>query len=378
MYGFDYFPDRRNTGSLKWDAAPEGVLPMWVAEMDISIAPPIEEAILSRAIHPLFGYSDEEQEELKEIVAGHYERKYQVRPKTEWIVWIPSVMPGLTTCCKMQGGSFIYSIPMYNHIRMLTEETRQKVVEVPLQRDGQYRFTMDFDALERALTPEVKTFILCNPHNPVGRVYTREELEQVVDFCEKHGLLLASDEIHGELALHKPHIPMFSLSERAANISVTVASAGKICNIPGLPMGFAIIPNPKLRERFVTEKAGTFPAFNVLTLAAYRKAFDGSCDGWKEELRRYLSGNLAYLEERVEAIPGLHMPHNEGTYLAWLDCRELGLDNPGKYFLENAAVMMSGGEVYGDPQCVRLNYGCPRSQLTEVLDRIEAAVRKIR
>lgn len=246
-----------------------------------------------------------------------------------------------------------------------------------MKRDGQYRFTMDFDALERALTPEVRTFILCNPHNPVGRVYTREELEQVVGFCEKHDLLLASDEIHGELALHKPHIPMFSLSERAAAISVTVASAGKICNIPGLPMGFAIIPNPEIRERFMTEKAGTYPAFNVLTLAAYRKAFDGSCEAWKDELRHYLSENLAYLEQRIEAIPRLHMPHNEGTYLAWIDCRELHLENPGKYFLEEAAVMLSGGEVYGDPQCVRLNYGCPRSQLTEVLDRMERAVKKI-
>ena len=120
-----------------------------------------------------------------------------------------------------------------------------------------------------------------------------------------------------------------------------------------------------------------YSAFNVLTLAAYRKAFDGSCDAWKEELRHYLSENLAYLEQRIETIPGLHMPHNEGTYLAWIDCRELHLENPGKYFLEKAAVMMSGGEVYGDLQCVRLNYGCPRSQLTEVLDRIEAAVRKI-
>ena len=183
MYGFDYFPDRRNTGSIKWDMAPEGVLPMWVADMDISVAPPIEEAIMKRAIHPMYGYSNEEQEELKEIVAGHYERTYHTRPKTEWIVWVPSVMPGLTHCCKMQGGSFIYSIPMYNHIRMLTEETRQTVIEVPMKRDGQYRFTMDFDALEQALTPEVRTFILCNPHNPVGRVFTREELEQAVDFC---------------------------------------------------------------------------------------------------------------------------------------------------------------------------------------------------
>lgn len=268
----------------------------------------------------------------------------------------------------------MYSIPMYDHIRRLYAEAKLPVIEVPLKRDENCHYSMDFDALETAVTPSAKSLILCNPHNPVGRVYKKEELLKLQSFCKKHNLLVISDEIHCELDLEKRHIPFFALNEEAADYSVTVSSAGKICNIPGLPMGFAIIPNEALRAKFVSRQDGLQPSGNVVTLAAYEKAYDGSCDLWKDELRAYLSENRDLAEERFRGIPEIQTPHNEGTYLLWLDCSAMGLENPAEFFLEKAGVKVSGGEIYGDCQGVRFNYGCPRSQLLEALDRMEKAI----
>lgn len=377
MYSFDLIPDRRNSDSVKWNQTPEDVLAMWVADMDFCIPPAIEEAVKTRAAHLYYGYPNTE-DHLKEIVAAHYEKTYQIKMDVDWIVLVPTVMPGVTTALKMLGGAFMYSIPMYNHIRMLTDETGLSVVEVPMKKDENCHYTMDIPAMEAALTSEVKAVILCNPHNPVGRMYSQEELEQLQEFCDRHGLLVISDEIHCELALEKKHIPYFAVNEKAAINSVTLSSAGKICNIPGLPMGFAIIPNPEIRKLFEKEQDGRVSSGNVLSLAAYEKAYDGSCDEWKDALREYLRENKNLVEERVAEMPGIKVPHNEGTYLAWLDCSALGLEDPAEFFLKEAKVQVSSGEIYGNMQCVRLNYGCPRAQLAETLDRIEAAVSKLR
>ncbi len=373
MYQFDQNASRRNSDSVKWNAAPEGVLPMWVADMDIEIPAPVLEAVQARAAHPFYGYPYT-QDLLKKHVAAHYEKKYGVKVEEEWILWVPSVIPGVVAAMKMTGGEFMYSVPMYNHIRQLDVEAQMPVTEVPMKKDENCHYTMDMEALEAAVTPAIKSLILCNPHNPVGRVFTQEELEELQAFCDKHGLLVISDEIHCELDLEDRHVPYFAVNEAAAQNSVTVTSAGKICNIPGLPMGFAIIPNPELRKKFFDQQNGLQPCGNVVTLAAYEKAYDGSCDVWKEELRAYLRENRDIAEERLNKIPEIKTPHNEGTYLLWLDCSAMGLEDPGAFFLEKAKVLMSGGEIYGDKQCVRFNYGCPRAQLLEALDRMEKAI----
>lgn len=377
MYSFDLIPDRRNSDSVKWNRTPEDVLAMWVADMDFCIPPAIEAAVKERAAHLYFGYPNTENA-LKELVAAHYEKLYQIKMDTEWIVIVPTVMPGVTTALKMQGGSFMYSVPMYNHIRMLSDETGLSVIEVPMQKDVECHYTMDIPAMEAALTAEVKSVVLCNPHNPVGRMYSQEELEELQAFCDKHNLVVISDEIHCELALEKQHIPYFAVNEQAAMNSVTLSSAGKICNIPGLPMGFAIIPNPELRKKFQKEQDGRVSSGNVLTLAAYEKAYDGSCDTWKEELRSYLKKNKYYLESWAERVPEIKIPKNEGTYLSWLDCSALKQEDPAEYFLKEAKVQVSSGEIYGNKQCVRLNYGCPFAQLEDALERIESAVKKLR
>lgn len=374
MYQFDLTPNRANSDSVKWHMVSGDVLPMWVADMDIQSPPPVVEAVMERAAHPYYGYPYT-QEALRPLIVAHYEKLYGATIQPEWIVWVPSVISGVVNALQMMGGTFMYYIPMYDHIRNLYAEAKLPVIEVPMQKDEKCHYTMDIDALEAAVTPEVKTLILCNPHNPVGRVYTKDELLSLQRFCTKHNLLLISDEIHCELDLEKRHIPLFSLNEEAAAYSVTVCSAGKICNIPGLPLGFAIIPNAELRAKFSSRQDGLLPSANVVTLAAYEKAYDGSCDAWKDELREYLKENRNIAEERFAGIPEIKIPHNEGTYLLWLDCSAMGLEDPAQFLLEKAHIKVSSGEIYGNPQCIRFNFGCPRSQLVEALDRIENAVK---
>ncbi len=378
MYEFTKFPERRNTGCIKWDIVPEGTIPMWVADMDFPIAPQITEAIEKRVSHPIYGYADSEQKTLRAHIIKHYIDKYDVEVKDEWIVWVPSVISGMVASLQMLGKSFIYSVPMYNHIRMLEKETKLPAIEVPMKRDENYYFTMDIEALENQINEEVGAMILCNPHNPVGRMFSREELLEIQEFNSKHHLIMISDEIHCELAFDKKHIPYFAVSEEAAQNSITLCSAGKICNIPGLPMGFAIIPNASLREQLNKKQEGLLSAVNVLTQAAYEAAYDGSCDEWKDELRDQLKKNRDYLEERISKIEELKMTHNEGTYLSWIDCSALGLENPYQYFYKEAKVMFSPGEVFGDKQCIRVNFGCPHEQLKEALDRMENAILKRR
>ena len=373
MYDFDKFPDRADSDSVKWHEVSGSVLPMWVADMDFESAPPVVKAIQERAMHPYFGYPYT-QELLKDHIIAHYKKKYNVTVKPEWIVWVPSVIPGVVTALQMMGGKFMYSIPMYDHIRNLHKEAGLPVVEVPMKRDANNRYTMDMDALEAVYSRDIKCLILCNPHNPVGRVYTKEELLRLEAFCTSRHLLVISDEIHCELDLEDRHIPYFSVSDDAAAYSVNVSSAGKICNIPGLPMGFAIIPNESLREKFMTRQDGLQACGNVITLAAYEKAYDGSCDQWKNELRAYLRENRDIAEARFAKIPEIKTPHNEGTYLLWLDCTGLGTEDPADFFLKRAYVKVSSGKIYGYSRYVRFNYGCPRSQLIEALDRMEEAI----
>lgn len=373
MYDFDIAPERAGSDSVKWIEVSGDVIPMWVADMDVQSAPPIVDAVMKRAAHPYYGYPYT-QDNLKEHIIAHYKKKYNAIVQPEWIVWIPSVIPGVVNALQMMNGTFMYSVPMYDHIRRLDEEAKLPVIEVPLKCDKNQHYSMDITALEAAVTPDVTSLILCNPHNPVGRVYTKEELLEIQSFCKKHNLLVICDEIHCELDLEDRHIPFFSLNEEAAMNSVTASSAGKICNIPGLPMGFVIIPNEEIRAKFVSRQDGLQPSGNVLTLAAYEKAYDGSCDIWKEELRAYLTENRNLSEECFSEIPEIKTPHNEGTYLLWLDCTDMGLENPAEFFLEKAHVKVCDGEIYGNRQCVRFNYGCPRDQLLEALNRMAKAV----
>ena len=355
MYNFDAIANRRGSDSVKWFDLPEDVIPMWVADMDFQSPPPIIDAMLERVQQGYYGYPYTHNE-LKKQIIFHYENVYQAKVDPDWIVWVPSVIPGVVNALQMMGGTFMYPTPMYDHIRRLDQEAKLPVIEVPMKRDENYHYTIDIDALEAAVTPDVKCFILSNPHNPIGRVYKKEELLELQAFCKKHNLLLISDEIHCELDLEDRHCPLFHVSEETAEYSITLSSAGKICNIPGLALGFAIIPNKEVREKFASRQDGLLPSGNVVTLAAYEKAYDGSCALWKEELRDYLRANRDLAEARFKQIPEINTPHNEGTYLLWLDCSALGFENPAEFFLEKARIKVSAGEIYGCKEFVRFPF----------------------
>lgn len=373
MSQFDTIIPRKGTFCAKWDRQGGDYLPMWVADMDFTCAPALLSAVEKRLSHGVFGYGAN-TEETGEAIVSHYKRLYQADITTEDLVWIPSVMPGANLACRLAGGKMIYQTPMYSHIRRLPKEARTTAIEVPMKEEDLY-FTMDFDALEAAIDEETKVFILCNPHNPVGRVFSREELLKVADFCEKHDLLVVSDEIHCELVFDRPHIPFFTVSDWARNHSITLSSAGKISNIPGLPTGFAIIPNREMREQYRDICLGLFSTPNALSFAALCASYNGSCAGWKCELLSYLENNRDYMEERLKKM-GLPVVHNEGTYLAWIDVRGEGIEDPFTFFRENAGVHMNAGTEYdrNGKGFVRLNFGCPMSQLKEALDLCEKAL----
>lgn len=368
MINFDEIIDRRNTACSKWDMQGGDYIPLWISDMDFKAAEPILNAITERVSHGVFGYTHDEKK-LEEIIRDFYKAEYNYEIKKEWIVLIPSVMPGANLACKISKGDMMFNTPMYPHIRKLPGEVNCNVLEVPLKQvNGKYTF--DFEAMQKAVNENIKVFVLCNPHNPVGRVYSREELENVVRFCDENNLLLVSDEIHSELIFEGKHIPAFSINEKAKNISITLSSPAKTYNIPALPLGFAIIPNEEIRRKFKEEALGVFGHPSVLSVEAFKAAYT-ECGQWKKELLQYLKENRDYVEERVSKIKGLKINHNEGTYLAWIDARETGIEYPYKFFLDKTSIKFSDGVDFGRKEFIRINLGCPRANLKEAFDRIE-------
>ncbi len=345
---------------------------MWVAEMEFPIPAPILDTIRQRLNHPFFGYGDVYKHAFEAIVQ-HYTQTYGCQMVEAWLMGATTVMAAVYAGCMTAGGRVMYCTPMYTHIRKVSRDTGLLVTEVPLKAENG-RYCFDFDAMEAAITPDTRSFILCNPHNPVGRVFTREELTKLVEFCRRHKLLMVSDEIHCEFVFEGTHIPLFTLAQEMGVDSITVSSCAKICNMPMLPIAFAVIPNPELREKFKASTHGLYGHGSTLHSIAMEKAYDGSCAQWKKELVAYLKKNRDYTEQRIAQIPGLSVTHNEATYLAWIDCSETGLDNPYAVFREKAQVFLNDGDDFGDKHFVRLNYACPMSQLKEGLDRMERAL----
>lgn len=374
MTNFDVCPPRKGTDCSKWDYQGGDFIPMWVADMDLAAPQKIVDAVIKRAQHPVYGYKMIGKTE-NECILDYYKRLYDVTIPEEWIVWVPAVMPGANMACRMLGGGIMLNTPMYPHIRKLSEETMLPRLEVSMKETNGY-YTLDFDAMEKALrnTPQITTFILCNPHNPVGRVYTMEELLQLADFCEKHHLTVISDEIHSELVFDgREHIPFFLVNEWTREHSFTLTSGAKTYNIPCLPVAFCIIPNAELRKQYKKFIAGLSAVPNVLALEATKTAYL-ECQDWKTDLLAHLEANRDYMEQRIAAIPGISVVHNEATFLAWIDCRESGIEDPWKFFREKAGVNFNNGVDFGYPGFVRINFACTREQLKTAIDHMEAAL----
>lgn len=374
-YNFDIPIDRKNTYSEKWDNQAGDLIPLWVADMDFKSPDQILNAIQKRVDHGVFGYS-RYQWELTDVIVGYYKKYYNFEIDAKWIVWVSSVMPGANLACRVAGGEILYNTPIYSHIRILPHEVYSPYQEIPLIKIDD-KYTFDWKRMEQEVREDVKAFILCNPHNPVGRVYSREELQRLSDFCKEHKLILISDEIHSQLIFEGTHIPAFMINEWAKQNSITLTSPAKTYNIPSLPFAFAIIPNPEIRKAFINEEKGLLTAPNVLTIQAVKTAYT-QCDDWRKALLIYLKKNRDDLEKRVTSIPGLMVNHNEATYLSWIDARGLNVEDPWLYFREKAGVNFSNGVDFGCPGFLRVNFGCTKALLEKAMDRIEKSVKALK
>jgi cystathionine beta-lyase len=380
IYDFDRIIDRRKTDSVKWQRYGEGVLPLWVADMDFPSPEPVIEALRQRVDHGIFGYPAE-LPELRPVLAQQLAERYGWQVDVEAIMLMPGVVTGFNLAAHAvtsPGDGLLAQTPVYFPILHAPGNVEGTLDQMELTRraDGQYE--IDFDLFEAAITDRTRIFVLCNPHNPVGRVFRRDELEQMAEICLRHDIVICSDEIHCDLVFPgHTHIPIASLAPEIAARTITLMAPSKTYNIAGLKCSVAIIEDKELRQAFLDAKRGIVPWVNLLgqvaALAAYRDGGD-----WLKQLLDYLTANRDFLLDYViSRLPGVRMARPEGTYLAWLDCRQAGLPgNPHKFFLEEARVAMNDGAVFGQGGAgfVRLNFGCPRATLEDALARMERAL----
>jgi len=372
-FDFDHPPDRHGGDSVKWNRY-EGrdVLPLWVADMDFPAAPPILEALRSRLDHGVFGYAEPWPtlvESVVEYVAGEY--GWKVDPA--WIVWLPGLVSGLNVACRAVGGAAFTGTPVYPPFLSASE----RVVTAQLAPEGD-RWRWDLAAAEEALTPEVRLFLLCHPHNPVGREWDEQELRAVDALAERHGMIVCSDEIHCGLVLDPAlrHRPFATLSAAAAKRSITLMSPSKTFNLPGLGCAFAVIPDNTLRTAFRRAMRGIVPHVNVLGWVACEAAFRHGA-AWHRALLDYLRANRDRVFSELGSLPSLRTTRVEATYLAWIDARGTGFANPHRR-LEEGGVGLSAGRDFGPDRLyegfLRLNFACSRALLDEALIRIRAAL----
>ncbi len=375
-FDFDKPVDRRGTASAKWEKYPgRDVIPMWVADMDFTCAPAIVEALHRRIDHGIFGYSDPPAGLIDATIA-HLESEYGWKVEPDWIVWLPGLVVGLNVVCRAfgrEGTEVLTAVPVYPPFLSAPVNGGRHAVRVQMiESNGIWRW--DMAALERAITPSSHLLLLCNPHNPVGRVFSRDELQAIADVCVRHNLILCSDEIHNGLILDadKRHIPVASLGEEIAQRTVTLMSASKTFNLPALGCAYAISANPNLRNKLRKAMAGIVHHVGLMgyiaTEAAYR---DGK--QWQIALLEYLRGNRDLVEREVSKMAGLRIWHAEATYLSWIDARGLRANDPVKFFNE-AGVGLYDGALFGAPGFLRLNFACPRSLLEQALECISRAM----
>jgi cystathionine beta-lyase len=345
--------------------------------MDFRSPPAVIAALHERIEHGVFGYTHPPHG-LVEAVLDHLERDFGWQAQPEWLVWLPGLVCGLNVLCRAAGEAgdeVITFTPIYPPFMSAPVLSQRITVKVPLKLENG-RWTVDMEALERAITPRTKLLLLCNPHNPVGRVWTREELQQLADMAERHDLIIGSDDIHAGLILDEGvrHQPIATLSPETCRRTITLLAPSKTYNIPGLGCSFAVISDPVLRKSFIKAAGRIVPHVNLLGYTAAEAAYrDG--EEWRQVLLTYLKGNRDLVREAVDGMSGLATTHVEATYLAWIDAREAGIGNPGRFF-EAAGVGLSEGADFDAPGFVRLNFGCSRSLLTEALQRMQQAVNR--
>ena len=389
-YDFDKIIERRGTGAVKTDAlkkvyGKEDLIPLWVADMEFETPDFIIEAIRKRLEHPVFGYTVM-PEGYWETVKTWIEDHHGWKTETEWMTFIPGIVKGIGMVINAlleKEDKVIIQPPVYHPFRLIPQKNGREVVFNPLKElpDGSYE--MDFENLEAVCDPKCKLLILSNPHNPAGIVWSRETLIKLADFCHSHGLIVISDEIHCDMALFgNRHIPFASVSEKAAQCSITFGAPSKTFNIAGIVSSYAIVPDEGLREKFfkwleASEMSAAHIFAPIATMAAFKHG-----ENWRQQMLRYLECNIRFVEEYcLKNIPQIRPLRPQASFLVWLDCRKLGLSHEEltDLFVNKAGLALNDGEMFnpGGEGFMRLNIGTPRDILKEAMDKLLDAVSTI-
>ena len=388
---FDTVPNRRGTNCFKYDFAremgmPEDVLPLWVADMDFPTAPAVLERLHALAEHGIFGYTGVKDAYFS-AVHNWYAQRFGWETQRSWLVTTPGVVFAIAIAIRaftQKGDAILIQQPVYYPFaNKVTENDRQLVVNPLVLKNGRYE--MDFADMERKIVDyHVKMLLLCSPHNPVGRVWTKEELLRVGEICQKHGVLVVSDEIHADFTYAgHTHRVLASVKSEFADFTITCTAPSKTFNLAGLQNSNIFIPNRQLRHAYKKElSACGCGGTNCMGMAACQAAYEAGAD-WLEQLKQYLAGNLAYIRQFLrEKLPEIALIEPDGTYLVWLDLRKLGLTEQqqrqlivqdAKLWLDTGTLFGQGGEGFE-----RINIACPRTTIEQAMQRLEHAVHKIR
>jgi len=381
-FSFDTLIDRRGSGSIKWDRRPD-LDPFWIADMDFTSPPAVLEVLQERVQFGVFGYANA-HDGVTEAIVEYLEGRHQAKVDPDSILHLGGLVSALSLAARMvgeTGDELITCTPVYPPFLEVAHDAGMKTVAVPHVRNDDGQWSFDWQGLEQAVTNRSKLFLLCNPQNPLGRAFSTTEVTKIAEFCERHDLVLVSDEIHCDLILDEtdenPFATALRLPEALRSNLITLQAPSKTYNIAGMGYAFAVIENDSLRRKFVKAKGHTTSEINCLAFysaeAAYRHG-----EPWRQELLAYLRRNRDTLTSFVRAeLPQLIVTDIEATYLAWMDCEALGLSNPAVH-LEKVGLWVSDGSYFGSPQCIRFNFGCPHARVEEGLAKMRSGFLDLR
>lgn len=382
-YNFDRVPNRRLPGVVnKWTYYPQDRIPLWVADMDFPAPKPILDELRKAVNQGVLGY-ELASTTLLETVAARMDHLYGWKVKPDSVVPVTGIVSGFNVAGRAFGSrtkGYLVQPPVYNEFHELKNNVSIPQIDVPLvkrARGNILNYEIDWDLFKKQAN-KVNMFLLCNPHNPLGIIFSRKDLSRMAEICIENNILIVADEIHSELLLdEKKFTPMAKLSREIANKTITLIAPSKTFNVPGLFCGFAIIPNKELHDEYVKMVEHLRLHVASLGLHAAQVAFSGQCDDWLRDLRSYLTDNRDYLVDYVtKNMPGVRITIPDATYLAWLDFTQLNLEkSPFEFFFEKAKVALSDGAIFGEKGHVRLNFGTSRRILKQALDRMQKALR---
>lgn len=378
-FDFNRVIERKGTGCIKFDRRPE-LDPFWIADMDFVSAPPILEALHSRVDHAIFGYAHPHAGMI-EAIRGYLKERRGVALNEAHLLHLGGLVPALSLAARAfcgSGDQVMTCTPVYPPFLGVHKDAGAKLLTVDhVFVDGRWEF--DWEKMEQAVSAKTKVFLLCNPQNPLGRAFGAEEVTKIAEFCERHDLVLVSDEIHCDLIFDEDRTPHFSalqLPENLAKRSITLLSPSKTWNIAGLGYAIALIPDDSIRRKFNAAKGHTLSETNALAYYAAEAAYNEG-EPWREEVIAYLKENRDELVRFItEECDGLSVQAPEATYLAWIDARKLGVGNPAIFFEKEAGLFLSDGAFFGWPGYLRFNFACPKARMLEGLEKMKAALKK--